>query len=91
MATAALAEGFDYPHVRLVMNVNEPESLVIFTQESGRAGRDGKRAYSMVLLPATWQSQVIEDLAIEPHETTNHRDDLTLRKRRDKQAVHQYL
>ena len=45
----------------------------------------------MVLLPATWQSQVTEDLAIEPHETTNHRDDLTLRKRRDKQAVHQYL
>jgi len=30
VATTALAEGFDYPHVRLVMNVNEPESLVFF-------------------------------------------------------------
>ena len=30
VATTALAEGFDYPHVRLVVNVNEPESLVIF-------------------------------------------------------------
>jgi superfamily II DNA helicase RecQ len=27
VATTALAEGFDYPHVRLVMNVDEPESL----------------------------------------------------------------
>ena len=53
VATTALAEGFDYLHVRLVMNVDEPESLVIFAQESGRAGRDDRRAYSMVLLPAT--------------------------------------
>jgi superfamily II DNA helicase RecQ len=30
IATTALAEGFDYPHVRLVMNVDELESLVIF-------------------------------------------------------------
>lgn len=55
VATTALAEGFDYPYVRLVINVDEPESLVIFAQESGRAGRDGKRAYSVVLLPKTWQ------------------------------------
>jgi superfamily II DNA helicase RecQ len=30
IATTALAEGFDYPHVRLIMNVDELESLVIF-------------------------------------------------------------
>lgn len=30
VATTALAKGFDYPHVRLVVNVNEPESLVLF-------------------------------------------------------------
>ena len=30
VATTALAEGFDYSHVRLVMNVDESESLVIF-------------------------------------------------------------
>jgi superfamily II DNA/RNA helicase len=30
VATTALAEGFDYPYVRLVMNIDEPESLVIF-------------------------------------------------------------
>lgn len=87
VATTALAEGFDYPHVRLVMNVDEPESLVIFAQESGRAGRDDRRAYSMVLLPATWQPQTTEN----PQKVHNYRDDSTLRKRRNKQAVHKYL
>jgi superfamily II DNA helicase RecQ len=91
VATTALAEGFDYPYVRLVINVDEPESLVIFAQESGRAGRDGKRAYSVVLLPKTWQHQVIEGPLADPQKVHNHRDDLTLRKRRDKQAAHQYL
>lgn len=91
VATTALAEGFDYPHVRLVVNVDEPESLVIFAQESGRAGRDGKRAYSMVLLPATWQSQYAESSAVNPSEASSYRDDLSLRKRGDKQASHRYL
>lgn len=38
-ATTALAESFDYPHVRLVMNVDEPESLVNLCSRvrSGRA------------------------------------------------------
>jgi superfamily II DNA helicase RecQ len=91
VATTALAEGFDYPHVRLVMNIDEPESLVIFAQESGRAGRDGKRAYSMVLLPATWQSQNAEGVHADMGDTRTHRDDLSLRKSRDKQAAHRYL
>jgi len=91
VATTALAGGFDYPHVGLVMNVNEPESLVFFAQESGRAGRDGERAYSMVLLLATWQPQVTEDPPADPDKTNNYKDDPTLRKRRDRQAAHQYL
>ncbi|KAM0713375.1 hypothetical protein Q7P37_010337 [Cladosporium fusiforme] len=90
VATTALAEGFDYAHVRFVMNVDEPESLVIFAQESGRAGRDGKRAYSMVLLPATWIPKTT-DHSTESKSTSNHRDDLSLRKQQDKRAVHRYL
>ena len=88
VVTTALAEGFDYPHVRLVMNVDEPESLVIFAQESGRAGRDGKRAYSMVLLPASWEPQTTDSPPVDPHKVANYRDDLALQKRRDKRATY---
>jgi superfamily II DNA helicase RecQ len=30
ITTTALAEGFDYPYIRLVINIDDPESLVIF-------------------------------------------------------------
>jgi superfamily II DNA helicase RecQ len=89
VATTALAEGFDYPHVRLVVNVNEPESLVLFAQESGRAGRDGAKAYSLVLLPSTWEPQFCPN---EDEVTAkNLRYDTSLRKQKERQAVHRYL
>ena len=89
VATTALAEGFDYPHVRLVVNVNEPESLVLFAQESGRAGRDGSKAYSLVLLPSTWEPQPYSN---EDEEATKDlRYDISLRKQKERQAVHRYL
>ena len=55
-ATSAFAEGFDCPRVRLMINVNEPDSLVLFAQKAGRVGRDGERAYSLVLLPLGWEA-----------------------------------
>ncbi len=91
VATTALAEGFDYPYVRLVLNIDEPESLVIFAPESGRAGRDGQCAYSMVILPATWEPQVAGDATMDVPGEKSYRDDLSLRKRHDKRAVHRYL
>ena len=51
MAILALSAGFDYIYVRLVIYINEPDSLVDFVQESGRAGQDRKEAYSIILLP----------------------------------------
>ena len=53
-ATSALGVGFDYPHVRWVVHVDAPGKLTDFSQESGRAGRDGRRAASIVLLGAGW-------------------------------------
>ena len=90
VATTALAEGFDYPHIRLVMNIDEPDSLIIFAQESGRAGRDGKQAYSMVLLPFNWQAKPVDNQE-EMLAASNHKGDRSLRKQKAKQAVHRYL
>jgi hypothetical protein len=65
VATSALSAGFDYAHVRLVIHVDEPSSLIDFAQESGRAGRDGKEAYSLVLLARRWKPQAAKDTTVE--------------------------
>lgn len=88
VATTALAEGSDYPHVRLMINVNEPESPTIFGQEAERAGRDGK-AYSLVLLPSTWEAQDREESTVIG--TSSSRFDIRVRKEQERRAVHKYL
>ncbi|KAI6777521.1 uncharacterized protein J7T54_003695, partial [Emericellopsis cladophorae] len=55
VATSALGVGFDYPHVRWVVHVGAPRRITDFSQESGRAGRDGRPATSVILLSAAWQ------------------------------------
>ena len=50
VATGAFGAGIDYPHVRLVIHDGEPRTLLDFAQESGRAGRDGHKAESILLL-----------------------------------------
>lgn len=90
VATTALSEGFDYAHVRLVLNVNEPDSLVGFQQQSGRAGRDGRKAYSFVLLPADWKADRWWDGDLGTRAVSS-REDLSLTKRRERQAMRRYL
>ncbi|KAG5912681.1 hypothetical protein E4U61_000174, partial [Claviceps capensis] len=55
VATSALGVGFDYPFVRWVIHAGPPRRLTDFSQESGRAGRDGRPAQSIVFLSAAWQ------------------------------------
>lgn len=55
VATSAFGAGIDYPSVRAVFHVDEPNGAIDFAQEVGRAGRDGKGALSTIFLPKEWR------------------------------------
>ena len=56
VATNAFGLGIDQPDVRVVVHIGPIYQMRNYSQESGRAGRDGLRSEAMILMPAGRQA-----------------------------------
>lgn len=64
ICTNAFGMGIDKPDVRSVIHIDVPDCLENYYQEAGRAGRDGKKAYAVLLYDEKDLSELDEMVAV---------------------------